>query len=200
MKPYPLHNSIVPGATVRCLFEYPLNISDQLRQELSVLAPDFQLVIPKDTEAQVTEVDDHHVTVEFTLDVVPGPWFSKQLRGDFAHYWESLTEPVVLLWTPAQALDEARKLWDAGKQSKALDFIFDVFDDHHLAGRFNAVDEVLQGLDPETLPLTLRIGVLTITNLAKNQLPSRAGFYQRVKDSIQDEPADRQKGLIGGLE
>jgi len=111
-----------------------------------------------------------------------------------------LRKPVVPEMTVTEALDKAREIDTDTKHSKAINVIFDVFDDHHLAGEFQAVDDALKDLDPNDFSLTLRISILTITNLAKPKLPSRPAFYQRVKDSIKGEPVERQRGLLGGLE
>jgi len=108
-------------------------------------------------------------------------------------------EPVVPKMTCQDAIDKAREFGAEDRPSSALNVIFDVFDDHFLAGDFDSVNAALRDLDPNTLSITARIGVLTITLQAKIKLPYRAAFYERVKESLKDEPEERQKGLIGGL-
>lgn len=97
-------------------------------------------------------------------------------------------------------LRQACQLCQDGKRAKALDTIFDHLDDHLLDGDFGYVDAIIAPLDPTELPLTLRLGVLSITLYAKAHLPSRPAFFARVAESIKDEPPDRIQGLIGGLE
>lgn len=101
--------------------------------------------------------------------------------------------------TVLASLTEAKLLYEKGLTHKALDVIFDVIDDHLLAGEFQKVDDALKGLDPTTLPIQLRIGVLTITLYANDRLPSRAEFFSRVERSLENEPSERRLALLSGL-
>lgn len=99
-----------------------------------------------------------------------------------------------------EALKQAKELYAAGKPSRALVGLFHHIDDKLLAGEFKYVDDLLSPLDPEELPLMLRLGVLTITLAAKASLPSRTAYFTRVAKSLENEPLDRILGLLGGLE
>lgn len=110
-----------------------------------------------------------------------------------------LTQEIQPEMSFSDALDKAREHSADGKTAKALSVIFDVVDDHFLAGDFQSIDDTLKDLDPETLDISTRIGVLTITLAAKHRLPSRPDFFDRVAKSLENETPERQQGLIGGL-
>ena len=86
-KVYPLPGGITPGATVRCVADYPLSLPEKLQAELQVLCPDLQPVVEVGTQAKVTKVDIAYVTIEFMMG--GAAWTCRQLRGDFVYYWRA---------------------------------------------------------------------------------------------------------------
>jgi hypothetical protein len=99
--PYPLPKHVKVGAKVKCHNSYTLNLPQSLIEELACMAdikPEkFKINITKGTEATITQMDDRYITVELKTPGQPfdGPWFDKQLRGDFAWYWCGTAEDAL---------------------------------------------------------------------------------------------------------
>lgn len=102
---------------------------------------------------------------------------------------------------------DADKFWDDVQHmksiDKALEYIFDNFDDWFTAGNFITVDYILYlGFDYINFINDIKIGILAASLPAKDKLPYRA----RYRDSVYDHMLTRQKlsqdkiqGLLNGL-
>jgi len=80
-----------------------------------------------------------------------------------------------------------------------LDRLYDRVDDDLLAGRFDAVDNMLRDLDPSNMELDEVLGWLTITAAAKDKLPHRADFYDRAVRAT-ERKGRLEPGLFTGLD
>lgn len=91
------------------------------------------------------------------------------------------------------ALDEIelKELESSDNDIADLDAIFDRTDDLLLAGDFEAVDEMFS-VDVSTKGSEWLLTLLTATLAAKDKLPSREEFYEKVRDKIGTE-------LVAGL-
>lgn len=84
--------------------------------------------------------------------------------------------------------------------NEQLDSIFDEIDDLLLAEDFEGVELILRGVDILNTDTTLLLGYLTITLVAAEDLPYRAGFFNAVKSHLQSIEPDRVDALLKGLE
>lgn len=64
---------------------------------------------------------------------------------------------------------------------------------------YQCVDLLLNAVPVETYPLTLLIGLLTVTRCWRKKLASRSGLYERIAARLQAECPERQDGLLRGL-
>ncbi|KKN60298.1 hypothetical protein LCGC14_0533480 [marine sediment metagenome] len=100
-KVYPLPDYVKFGAEVICHNKYELSLPNQLKEELALMSDipveEFKIIVTKDTKSKITNLDDRYVTTEFNTpdQVFEGPWFSEQLRGDFAWYWCGTAEDAI---------------------------------------------------------------------------------------------------------
>ena len=95
-------------------------------------------------------------------------------------------------------LDEAYSLAQRGELDSAIDVLFREFDELHLAGEFTLSNRTLGLVDIERLGLELSVSVLTITRCAKEKLPSRAEFFERVERFVRaNEPLRADRLLVG---
>lgn len=83
---------------------------------------------------------------------------------------------------------------------KALDILFEEFDEALFAGQFEEVDiylrhAIVRRYRPETL-----VGFLTITFDWRDSLKERSGFYDRVKSYLTERYPDRVEKILKGLE
>jgi hypothetical protein len=95
-------------------------------------------------------------------------------------------------------LDKAIEEDKAGRQSSAVDIIFDRVDRLLNSGNFAEVDSILAVIPIEGLTLTFLMALLSITLPASSHLSSRAKFFGKVWQRCIDQGRDAQK-LLGGL-
>lgn len=83
------------------------------------------------------------------------------------------------------------------KIDKALDIVFDAIDEMLLAGRFAEVDADLGRIDVRATSTDLLVGILTITFMARRELPSRAGFFELVRQELESRGENDPRTLHG---
>lgn len=93
----------------------------------------------------------------------------------------------------------AAQLENAGEPARALDLIYDEVDDALLRGDFAAVDAIFPPLLPDTLSVRIILGLLSITAVAAEHLPSRRAFYMAAYDSLESRGRDAER-YVGRLE
>lgn len=93
----------------------------------------------------------------------------------------------------------ARRLDERGQTDIALDLIFDQIDEMLLAGQFECVNELLADIPTDKYSLELLLGILTATLPAKNRMPVRAAFFERVSRTLENR-GERNEGLLVGLD
>jgi len=98
------------------------------------------------------------------------------------------------------AIERATELAAEGREDRGLDVIFDAIDNALLDGQFSSVDELLAGLDPADLTVTLSIGVLCITLAAVEHLPTREVFCAKLRERLERDEPERVERLLRGLE
>ena len=72
----------------------------------------------------------------------------------------------------------------SNKTDDAMDLLYDVVDELLSAHSFPICERMLTNIDLDRLNADLLIGVLSITLPAKNALPARAQFLQRVEQRL----------------
>nr|MBK7065943.1 hypothetical protein [Deltaproteobacteria bacterium] len=98
-------------------------------------------------------------------------------------------------------LDEVYGLVAAGSERKALTRIFDFCDELVLAENFSSCSAVLKEVDLDRLEATTALGFLSITNPAKERLPDRAQYLDRVATKLsQTRTEDYVEGLLRGCD
>lgn len=81
----------------------------------------------------------------------------------------------------------------------ALDYLYDILDDHLFEGRFDAVEEIMAKIDLDRGQSALGCGVLCITLPWDKMLPGRPAFYARALKYYRD--TDRAaESILEGLE
>lgn len=84
---------------------------------------------------------------------------------------------------------------------RALDLIFETFDDMFLAGRFDDANLLLQEFPLDDVCADVIVGVLTITLGAKDRLPYRPEFVQRARKFLSAHHSPEEvEGMLDGLE
>ena len=97
-------------------------------------------------------------------------------------------------------LDEVYGLVAAGSERKALTRIFDFCDELVLAENFSSCSAVLKEVDLDRLEATTALGFLSITNAAKERLPDRPQYLDRVATMLsRTRTEDYVDGLLRGL-
>jgi hypothetical protein len=96
-------------------------------------------------------------------------------------------------------LRKVRDLDLEGRIDDSLDVLYEHADDLMLEGRFSELDGVVGQVDVEGMSLDLMIGFLTITNLAKEHLPSRATLVTAIETRIREIAPEREESLLRGL-
>jgi len=76
---------------------------------------------------------------------------------------------------------EALEACALGNQDKALDIVYDIVDNMLLSARFDDADQALREIDVPNTPIVILVGLLTITLLANDRLPSRSAFFEAVR-------------------
>ena len=84
--------------------------------------------------------------------------------------------------------------------TKALDTLYEEFDEALLNGEFEAVDIYLRHANVSRYRVETLVGFLTITFAWKESLKERAGFYDRVKARVENSYPDRAEKILMGLE
>jgi hypothetical protein len=118
---------------------------------------------------------------------------SNMSKADANQSRKELTGHLVDLLRHADRLDRR------GHTDSALDLLFDQIDEMLLASDFSRVDRLLLETAPESLSVDLLIGLLTATLPAKDRLPNRKYFLERVERSLQ-ERGELESGLLVGLD
>lgn len=62
-----------------------------------------------------------------------------------------------------------------------VDYLYDMVDDALLAGQFDVVNKQLLKVVPEKWSTQMLIGLLTVTNAAKNRLSHRAALRDKIR-------------------
>lgn len=83
---------------------------------------------------------------------------------------------------------------------KALDILYEEFDEALLNGEFEAVDIYLRHANVSRYRVETLVGFLTITFVWRDSLKERAGFYDRVKARVEKSYPDRAEKILMGLE
>ena|SRR6188508_1537397 len=81
---------------------------------------------------------------------------------------------------------------DKINRDDALDLLFETVDDLCYEGQFEAIEPLLKEFDVDKCSTTLAVGVLSITFAAKDELPSRADFYNRVFLAVEKAEGSRK--------
>jgi len=96
-------------------------------------------------------------------------------------------------------LDNARRLDQISQPDSALDIIFDQIDEMLLAGQFDRIDELLIETATDDYSVEVLLGILPATLPAKDRLPSRDAFFERVTQTLQTR-GELKDGLLVGLD
>ncbi len=82
----------------------------------------------------------------------------------------------------------------------AMDLLYDAVDGMLLAGEFEGVDDLLALADVSDYPPAVLVGFLTVTYAAKDLLPARAGYGERVRARLAAEmPPERLTAVLRDL-
>jgi hypothetical protein len=84
--------------------------------------------------------------------------------------------------------------------SRALDILYEEFDDALMDGRGEEVDNYLRNANVSRYRVETLIGFLTITFAWTDSLKERSGFYDRVKTRVEGSYPDRAEKILMGLE
>ncbi len=76
------------------------------------------------------------------------------------------------------------KLYNSDNSDSAIDLIFDHMDSLLYDGNFIECDEILQKIDVNKISTCLMRLILVITIAAKDNLPSRAKLYHKIKSKM----------------
>jgi hypothetical protein len=80
-----------------------------------------------------------------------------------------------------------------------LDLIFEWFDENFYAGKFDDCDHFLEHANLAAMSHSVLIAILTASLPAREFLPARAAFFDRVAAKIQAENPAEAAALLGGL-
>lgn len=85
---------------------------------------------------------------------------------------------------------------------EVLDYVYARIDRVAMAGQFGECDNLIRSLSaPNSLPLSILVGILTVTLDWKHSLPSRGTLFKTVQDLAVCEMGKRQaRELLLGLE
>jgi hypothetical protein len=81
---------------------------------------------------------------------------------------------------------------------ESVDRLFKEINDMLLDGYFGCVDEIMSELHIANTPVTILLGILTITLGAKSELSTRTTFYKNVKMYLMDTN-QLSEGILQGL-
>lgn len=81
----------------------------------------------------------------------------------------------------------------------AIDMLFDRVDRMMLDEKFEDVDGLLRIIDVDRLDSNLMVGVLTITQCARERLAERVGALERIEKRLRATDPDRVDELLQGL-
>ena len=112
-------------------------------------------------------------------------------------------DPELACATHGRCWTHSEDWWDAfrneSNEERAIDFIFQCFDDLFRNSYFVTADSMLKEIDVAQLNTTRLCAVLAATLPAKDKLPSRGALVARVETKFKhDEPA-RVARLMQGL-
>lgn len=100
-----------------------------------------------------------------------------------------------------QVLTELYRLGKLGKTDAALDLLYDTIDDLLLDHQYAECEKYLREMDPEELPNTVLVGLLTITFAARNFLRERSNAYGRIARKLSQTMSPEQvAATLRGLE
>ncbi|HBI45961.1 MAG TPA: hypothetical protein DDY78_24355 [Planctomycetales bacterium] len=128
----------------------------------------------------------------------------------FARLWDSRSETSGRSGAPKEEgeKEEAKEFIeevyrrDSQSVDAAGDFVFDRIDRMLSQGEFGICDRVLREIEVLRLSTFVLTALLNITSAAKgHRLPSRPGFFSRVRDRmVEVRGADRAARILKGLE
>jgi hypothetical protein len=130
---------------------------------------------------------------------------SESVQRVSCQFIPSLNAPPRDSWIAAPAhsriawIDTSVDLFRAGKKEESLDVIFDNLDEMLLGLKFAECDALLQEIPIGELSNAQLLTVLTATVAAKESLPRRNIFVDRVKSVLNKRRADAPR-LLAGLE
>lgn len=84
-------------------------------------------------------------------------------------------------------------------QDAELDELYDKVDDLLDEGKFSELDTLISELDISKFGTFIMLGWLTLTLVAKDHLPSRAGLVRRCEARLQELGVDRVEELLQRL-
>jgi len=96
-------------------------------------------------------------------------------------------------------VEHAKRLVNKGQIDAALDLIYDRIDTFLLNCKFQEVDSILRGINPDGLSVDILLGLLTCTLPARTKLSTRAAFFVMVEQEIKKR-GEWEVGLLSGLE
>lgn len=100
-----------------------------------------------------------------------------------------------------RSIDKIYYLVASSKTDEALDFLYDIVDSLLTTQSFYLCDQMLVNIDLSKMSVDTLIGALSITLSAKQLLPSRPQFFQRVEKHLTDSLSPQQAAeLLDGLQ
>lgn len=159
--------------------------TDEDRERYNLLQQIFQ-TMPVVCVVGHPQTDDPHMFHMFVFNEVSEPkkLFACILQGDLEiemtkwvreSFLDSISNVVVF------PFEEIRQCVSRGRSQMALDIVFAEFDRRLNCGQFDECDKILSLVELDLIDPTVAIGYLTITKPAADRLPSRKGFFERVK-------------------
>jgi hypothetical protein len=113
---------------------------------------------------------------------------------------EQISQPASTLeFSDVSWIEKSIELYESGRKEESLDVIFDTIDEMLLALKFDECDLALSRLPVENLSNAQLLTVLTATLGAKEHLPNRSAFVNRVRAQLKRWNAD-VSSLLAGLE
>jgi hypothetical protein len=124
-------------------------------------------------------IEDYYC--EKLREAAPSPG---RLLGSHPHWW----------------LDDVYSLVKEGRNSDAIDVLFDAIDDMFLDGEFERCNEALEAVRIELLNPTLIVAVLSVTLAAAEHLPYRETLFERSAERLAVIASEMDMdGLLSGL-
>jgi len=90
------------------------------------------------------------------------------------------------------------KLYRLGT-SQALDYLYEMMEEFLFAGRYDLAEQIMVNIDLDRGQTALACGILTVTLIWDEVLPSRPAFYQRAYEYYRTRDKDAD-AILDGLE